>query len=53
MNTLRDPKRAPTPPGAVLREDVLPTLGMTQTEFARRRSVSVNPLPRKRIAATG
>ena len=40
MNTLRDPKRAPTHPGAVLREDVLPALRMTQTELARRLGVS-------------
>lgn len=40
MKTLRDPKRRPTHPGAILREDVLPTLEMTQTEFARRLGVS-------------
>lgn len=40
MNTLRDPKRVPTHPGAVLREDVLPALAMTQTELARRLGVS-------------
>lgn len=40
MNTRRDPNRAPTHPGAVLREDVLPALDMTQTEFARRLGVS-------------
>ena len=40
MKTLRDPKRRPTHPGAVLREDVLPALGMTQTEFAQRLGVS-------------
>jgi addiction module HigA family antidote len=38
--SLRDPNRAPTHPGAVLREDVLPALGMTQTEFAQRLDVS-------------
>lgn len=32
--SLRDPKRRPTHPGAILREDVLPTLNMTQKEFA-------------------
>jgi len=31
---LRDPKRRPTHPGAILREDVLPALEMTQKEFA-------------------
>jgi addiction module HigA family antidote len=40
MNTLRDPKRRPTHPGAILREDVLPALEMTQTEFAQRLGVS-------------
>lgn len=40
MRTLRAPNRKPTHPGAILREDVLPELGMTQTEFARRLGVS-------------
>ena len=40
MKTLRDPKRRPTHPGAILREDVLPALEMTQTEFAQRLGVS-------------
>lgn len=34
MKSMRDPKRRPTHPGAILREDVLPALNMTQTEFA-------------------
>jgi len=38
--SLRDPKRKPTHPGAILREDVLPSLCMTQTEFAQRLGVS-------------
>ena len=38
--SLRNPKRKPTHPGAVLREDVLPALNMTQSEFARRLGVS-------------
>ncbi len=38
--SLRDPNRRPTHPGAILREDVLPALGMTQTEFAQRLGVS-------------
>lgn len=38
--SMRDPKRKPAHPGAVLREDVLPALGMTQTEFAERLGVS-------------
>ncbi|MBI2313467.1 MAG: HigA family addiction module antidote protein [Betaproteobacteria bacterium] len=40
MKTLRDPKRKPTHPGEILREDVLPALNMTQAEFARRLGVS-------------
>jgi addiction module HigA family antidote len=36
----RDPKRRPTHPSAVLREDVLPELGITQAEFVRRLGVS-------------
>jgi len=40
MKTLRDPKRRPTHPGEILREDVLPALGITQGEFARRLGVS-------------
>jgi addiction module HigA family antidote len=38
--TLRDPKRRPTHPGEILREDVLPALGLTQKEFADRLGVS-------------
>lgn len=40
MKSLRDPKRRPTHPGAILREDVLPALEMTQTEFAERLNIS-------------
>ena len=40
MRSLRDPKRRPTHPGEMLREDVLPALGMTQAEFAKRLGVS-------------
>lgn len=40
MKTLQDSKRRPTHPGAILREDVLPALAMTQTEFAQRLGVS-------------
>jgi antitoxin HigA-1 len=32
--SLRNPKRRPTHPGVILREDVLPALKMTQKEFA-------------------
>jgi antitoxin HigA-1 len=40
MRSLRDPKRRPTHPGELLRLDILPALGMTQTELARRLGVS-------------
>lgn len=39
-SSLRNPERRPTHPGAVLREDVLPALGMTPTGLARRLGVS-------------
>lgn len=38
--SLRNPNRCPTHPGAILREDVLPALGLTQKEFADRLGVS-------------
>lgn len=38
--SLRDSNRRPTHPGAILREDVLPHLGMTQKDFADRLGVS-------------
>ena len=40
MKSLRDPKRRPTHPGAVLREDILPSLGLTQGQFAEHMGVS-------------
>jgi addiction module HigA family antidote len=40
MKTLRDPKRRPTHPGEILREDVLPALDVTQGEFAKQLGVS-------------
>ena len=40
MKSLRDPKRKPTHPGELLREEVLPVLKMTQTEYAKRLGVS-------------
>ena len=40
MKSMRDPRRAPTHPGAILREDVLPALRMSQQEFALRLGVS-------------
>lgn len=38
--SLRNPDRRPTHPGAILREDVLPHLRMTQKDFADRLGVS-------------
>ena len=40
MKSLRDPKRRPTHPGAVLREDVLPALGISQGQLATHLGVS-------------
>jgi addiction module HigA family antidote len=40
MKSLRNPNRRPTHPGAVLRDDILPALKMTQTELAQRIGVS-------------
>ena len=37
---MRAKKRRPIHPGEVLREDVLPALGLTQLEFANRLGVS-------------
>lgn len=38
--SLRNPNRKPTHPGVIFREDVLPALGITQTELANRLGVS-------------
>ena len=40
MKTLRNPNRRPAHPGAVLREDVLPALDITQGRFAAMLGVS-------------
>ncbi|OGT41167.1 MAG: addiction module antidote protein, HigA family [Gammaproteobacteria bacterium RIFCSPHIGHO2_12_FULL_37_34] len=40
MSTLRSKNRKPVHPGAILREDVLPSLNITQTELADRLGVS-------------
>ena len=40
METLRSKKRKPTHPGEILREDVLPSLNITQAELAKRLGVS-------------
>ncbi len=36
----RDPNRKPTHPGELLREDILPAVGISQTELAQRLGVS-------------
>ena len=51
MKSLRDRRRGPTHPGAILREDVMPALRMSQQEFADRLGVSrvtVNTLLQER-----
>ena len=40
MKSMRDPRRRPTHPGEILREDVLPALEMTQGKLAQRLGVS-------------
>jgi antitoxin HigA-1 len=40
MKSLRNPKRRPTHPGAVLREDVIPGLNITQGKLAELMDVS-------------
>lgn len=40
MSTLRSKQRKPTHPGAILREDVLPSLSISQTDLAARLGVS-------------
>ena len=40
MKSLRNPNRKPTHPGAVLREDVLPALGITQARMSELLGVS-------------
>jgi antitoxin HigA-1 len=40
MKSLRSKNRKPTHPGAILREDVLPALNLTQVEFAASLGVS-------------
>lgn len=40
MKSLRNPNRRPTHPGALLREDILPALNMSQTELAQLLDVS-------------
>jgi addiction module HigA family antidote len=44
MNTLRDAKRRPTHPGAILREDVLPELKISPAAFAEHIGISVQSL---------
>ncbi len=40
MKSLRDPNRKPTHPGAIIREDILPELGITQAQLANHLGVS-------------
>ena len=40
VKSIRNPNRRPTHPGAILREDVLPALGITQAVFANHLGVS-------------
>ena len=40
MKSMRNPNRAPTHPGAILREDVLPALAVPQAKFAELLGVS-------------
>jgi len=40
MESLRDKNRKPTHGGAILREDILPALNMTQGELAKKLKVS-------------
>lgn len=40
MQSLRSKDRRPTHPGEILREDVLPALGVTQEVFAQRLGLS-------------
>ena len=40
MKSLRNPRRRPTHPGAILREDVLPALAMAQARLAELLGVS-------------
>lgn len=40
MRSLRDRNRKPTHPGAMIREEVLPALGITQTQLAIHLGVS-------------
>lgn len=40
MRSARNSRQRPTHPGEILREDILPALGLTQAEFARRLGVS-------------
>jgi addiction module HigA family antidote len=40
MRSLRDPNRKPTHPGAIIREDVLPALSITQAQLAHHLGVS-------------
>lgn len=45
-SSLRDPHRMPVHPGAILRDDILPGLGMTVTQTARLLGVTRQTLHR-------
>jgi addiction module HigA family antidote len=49
----RRPERAPTHPGAILREDILPALGMSVVEAARHLKVSRQTMHRILAERTG
>jgi antitoxin HigA-1 len=40
MRSQRDPNRKPTHPGVIIREDILPALGITQAQLAAHLGVS-------------
>ena len=46
MRSLRDSNRRPTHPGVILREDVLPRLGISQAAFANYLGVSSSVVSR-------
>ena len=53
ISVTRRPSRPPTHPGAILREDVLPELGLTVSAFARALGVSRQTIHRLLIGRHG
>ena len=43
MQSLRDQNRKLTHPGAIIREDILPELGITQAQWAVKQKFIMNP----------